>query len=223
VRLIDRLLPWILLLKALDILVMAPILLDNALLGALAPAALVVAALVWRRWPRPGAALAAIVLLVFAVGPLYRNHVAFLAWVAALWALGRDDAERRLLLTVHLSVVYAFATVVKLNPAWLSGAALEAREVVTLGVPVALLAWATVVVEGLLAVLVWRPQRRWLPLVLVVHIGFVVGMSDSVLELLRLIVFNAAIVTVWLALVAAAAEPTEASLFGPVSRPARAT
>jgi hypothetical protein len=90
-------------------------------------------------------------------------------------------------------------------------------------VPVAVLAWATVAAEGLLAVLVWRPRRLWLPLVLVVHVGFVIGMTDSALELIRLTVFNTAIVTVWLALLAAAEVEHGVPLLGPVSRPARAT
>ena len=198
---VNRVLPWLLLLKAIDVMGSSIVLFDSQLLAGALTAALVVAALVWLRAPRQGAAIAAVVLLVMAVGPLYRNHVAFLAWIAVLTALARDEPEHRLLLTVHLSVVYAFATMAKLNPEWLSGEALAARSAVDLGVPWPLLAWLTVVVEGVLAVAVWRPNRGWLAVALPIHVAFVIGMGGDWLTVLRLTVFNAAILTVWFALV----------------------
>ena len=200
---VNRVLPWLLLLKAIDVMGSSVVLFDSQLLAGALTAALVVAALVWLRAPRPGAAIAAIVLLVMAAGPLYRNHVAFLGWIAALTALARDEQEHRLLLTVHLSVVYGFATLVKLNPVWLSGEALAVRSAVDIGIPWPLLAWLTIAVEGVLAVAVWRPNRGWLAIALPIHIAFVIGMGGDWLTVLRLTVFNAAILTVWYALVRA--------------------
>ena len=215
---VHRVVPWLLVLKAADVLVTGSVLFDEPLVAGSLTAALVCAALVWVRWPRPGAAMAAVVLLVLAAGPLYRNHVAFLAWIALLVAISRDEPEQRLLLTVHLSVVYAFATIVKLHPLWLSGEALAARDVLTLGVPLEMLAWATVAVEGMLAVAVWRPTRAWFALAAVTHVVFVIGMGDVLLETLRLAVFNVAILAVWYALLTYREEHPGQPVLAPVSR-----
>ena len=216
-RAVNRVVPWLLLVKSIDVMGSSIVLFDSQLLAGVLTASLVVAALVWLRAPRPGAAMAAIVLLVMAAGPLYRNHVAFLAWIAVLTALARDEQEHRLLLTVHLSVVYAFATLVKLNPVWLSGEALAAWSVLDLGIPLALLAWLTVLVEGALAVGVWRPNRAWLAVAVGTHVAFVIGMGGDWLTVLRLTVFNAAILTVWYALVRARELGEDAPVLSPLA------
>ena len=212
---VNRVLPWLLLLKAIDVMGSSIVLFDSELLAGALTAALVVAALIWLRAPRQGAAISAIVLLVMAIGPMYRNHVAFLAWIAVLTAVARDEQEHRLLLTVHLSVVYAFATLAKLNPMWLSGEALEAQSAMEFGMPLPLLAWLTVIVEGVLAVAVWRPNRAWLAVALPTHVAFVIGMGGDWLTVLRLTVFNAAILAVWYALV----RTREGSFDAPVLLP----
>ena len=215
---VHRVVPWLLLLKAVDVLVVGSAVFDGPLVAGSLTAGLAIAALVWLRWPRPGAAMAAVALLVIAAGPLYRNHVAFLAWISVLVATARDEPEQRLLLTVHLSVVYAFATLVKLTPLWLSGEALAARSVLTFGLPLALLAWATVAVEAILAVAVWRPTRTWFALAVLTHVAFVIGMADTALEILRLSVFNVAILTMWYALLQAREQRPGAPVLAPVSR-----
>lgn len=217
-RTVNRVLPGVLLLKAIDVMGSASVLFEQQLWAGLLTAGLVVSALVWWRSPRPGAAMAAIVLLVLAAGPLYRNHVAFLAWVAALTALSRDEQEHRLLLTVHLSVVYAFATIVKLSPVWLSGEALAARSVVHFGVPLVILAWATVFVEGLLAVVVWWPKRRWLVLAAASHLSFIIGMGESWLQSLQLTVFNVAILAIWVALAQVRRRTPDIPVVAPLTR-----
>jgi hypothetical protein len=215
---VNRILPAVLLLKSIDVMGSATVVFEQQWWAALLTAGLVVSALVWWRSPRPGAAMAAVVLLVLAAGPLYRNHVAFLAWVAALTAFSRDEQEHRLLLTVHLSVVYAFATFVKLSPVWLSGEALAARSVVDFGVPLVVLAWATVLVEGVLAVAVWWPSRRWLVLAAATHVSFVIGMGENWLESLRLTVFNVAILAIWVTLVEARERAPDVPVLAPLSQ-----
>ena len=215
---VQRIVPWVLIVKSIDVIGSGMVRFETPFVAGALGAALVASALVWWRHQRAGAGMAAIVLLVLAAGPLYRNHIAFLAWIAVLTALSRDEQEQRLLLTVHLSVVYAFATLVKLTPLWLSGDALAARPVLTFGIPVVVLAWATVIVEAALAVAVWRPSRGWFGVAIVTHVSFVVGMGASWLDALRLSVFNVAILTVWLALHRCFVQEPPAPVLAPVRR-----
>ena len=217
---VQRIVPWVLIVKSIDVIGSGTVRFEIPFLAGALGAALVASALVWWRHQRAGAGMAAIVLLVLAVGPLYRNHIAFLAWIAVLTALSRDEHEQRLLLTVHLSVVYAFATMVKLTPLWLSGAALAARPVLSFGIPLSVLAWATVIVEAALAVTVWRPTRGWFGLAIVTHLGFVVGMGENWVEVLRLSVFNVAILAVWLALHRCYVQEPSTPVLAPVRRSA---
>jgi hypothetical protein len=195
-------------LKTLDVALIGPQLLPPALaagltLGLLAGAAAVLFA---GRSSRPqrtarcGWALIGVAFAVMLTGPLYRNHVFFLLWVSAILVLVGDRASRRLLLTSHLAVVYAFAGVVKLNPLWLSGASLEQWGARLFGVPVVLAAVATIVVELVLAFAVWRPNRTSLALAAVMHVAFVVGVAGGPFDLVRLVVFNGASIALWWAL-----------------------
>ena len=219
---LNRMLPWVLLLKSVDVAIYGSVQLENQLLTALFTGGLVVAALVWFRQPRAGAALAALLFVALTAGPLYRNHVVFLAWVTGLTALSSDEREQRLLLTVHLSVVYAFATIVKLTPVWLSGEALGSRPVISLGVPIVVLAWATVIVEGLLAVAAWRPNRWWFALAVATHVGFILGMGYTVMEFYGLIIFSLATLGVWAALLQARSDAPDEPVLAPLSQPSAA-
>ncbi len=144
--------------------------------------------------------LIAAAVAVMLAGPLYRNHVFFLAWVTVILALFGDRAHRRLLLTTHLSVVYTFAAITKLNPLWLSGESLASWGARLFGVSVIAAAIATVVVEAVLAVAVWRPNRGVVVIATGMHLAFIVGVAGGPYSLLRLVVFNGASIALWWAL-----------------------
>lgn len=195
-------------LKAVDVALVGPVLLPRLLAGGLVLALLGGAAMVLfagraarpERTARIGWAVMGVAFAVVLAGPLYRNHVVFLTWVSAILALFGDRAARRLLLTSHLAVVYAFAAVAKINPLWLSGASLEEWGARLFGLPVLVAAVATIVVEFVLAAAVWRPNRIGLAVAIAMHIAFVVALTGGPYGFLRLVVFNGASIVLWWAL-----------------------
>jgi hypothetical protein len=86
------------------------------------------------------------------------------------------------------------------------------------GIPLVVLAWATVLVEGVLAVAVWWPSRGWLVLAAATHVGFVIGMGDDWLRSLRLTVFNVAILAIWVALVQVRERAPDIPVLAPLSQ-----
>lgn len=196
------------LLKAVDVALIGPRLLPSllaiglttALLGGVADVLFAARAAHPTRTARLGWLLIAAAVAVMLAGPLYRNHVFFLAWVTVILALFGDRAHRRLLLTTHLSVVYTFAAITKLNPLWLSGESLASWGARLFGVSVIAAAIATVVVEAVLAVAVWRPNRGVVVIATGMHLAFIVGVAGGPYSLLRLVVFNGASIALWWAL-----------------------
>jgi hypothetical protein len=207
-RLLQVAIAGFVILKAVDVALIGPQLLPAAMAVGLTVLLLGGAAAVLfagrssqpARTARIGWLLVSAAFGVMLTGPLYRNHVFFLLWVSAVLALFGDRGSRRLLLTSHLSVVYAFAAVTKLNPLWLSGASLEQWGARLFGVPVVLAAIATIVVEAVLAVAVWRPNRTWVVVAALMHVAFVIGVAGGPFDLLRLVVFNGASIALWWAL-----------------------
>ncbi len=130
----------------------------------------------------------------------YSNHLYLLTLLIALLTLADSgamwsvDAWRSgsratvpgwpiLLIKLQVSIVYLFAGLTKIHPAWLSGAVLAAylpettRDLLPLAwqsVIIQSLAWLSIGVELFLAVALWLPRLRWLALV--VGIGLHAGM-----------------------------------------------
>ena len=141
----------------------------------------------------------------------YSNHLYLLALVVALlsladagaaWSLDARGRPRRavpawpvFLLQAQSSIVYFFAAVSKLTPAYLSGLALAPfvptqAGVALIGLPatatiILLLSWAAIPLEIILAVYLWSPRRRGAVAVLGVclHIGMVVLLYRMRLDL----------------------------------------
>lgn len=139
--------------------------------------------------------------LVTALGPLYKNHVAMLFWVSLACALFPLARQRRFVMRAQLSIIYGFGALAKLWPEWLSGDVL--REVTWIGpilpdVLVQVIVWGTILLEILLAVVVWRSERVWLWLAVALHVGFVIFIWVDLLESVRLVVFGALMLTVWI-------------------------
>lgn len=105
---------------------------------------------------------------------VYGNHVVFLAWVGLTFVLFRCERQRQFVVRCQLSILYGFAALSKVNPDWLSGAALESRGFIVPAMH--LVTWGTIAVEALLAVALWyRPWRRpILVLALALHTIFFV-------------------------------------------------
>lgn len=105
------------------------------------------------------------------------NHVVLLGWVALILAFWTDDRTRRELVRVQLVVLYAFAALSKLNPAFLSGDVISDRRD-WLPFPQAL-AFTAIVVETGMVLLLWRRSRLVLPAAVMLHAGLVVGWTTD--------------------------------------------
>ncbi|HSH81153.1 MAG TPA: HTTM domain-containing protein [Herpetosiphonaceae bacterium] len=145
----------------------------------------------------------------------YSNHLYLLTLLialltladsAALWSI---DARRYgsratvpgwpiLLIKLQVSIVYLFAGLTKMHPAWLSGVVLAAylpettRDLLPLAwqsLIIQSLAWLSIGVELFLAVALWLPRLRWLALVVGIglHAGMLVALEpESLFGALRL-------------------------------------
>ncbi len=154
---------------------------------------------------------------------VYSNHLYLLTLLIALLTLTDSgavwsiDARRFgsratvsgwpiLLIKLQVSIVYLFAGLTKIHPAFLSGAVLAAylpetsRDLMPLAwqsLIIQSLAWMSIGIELFLAVALWLPRLRWLALVAGVglHAGMVTMMgSGSLFEAIRL--FSFAVVTI---------------------------
>lgn len=153
-------------------------------------------------------------LLVISAVPLlwdaetYRNHLYLLAVVALVLALF-DERHHAPLLRAQTTIVYAFAALLKVNGTYLSGARLEAELTanpvwLALGMDTSLLpalAVASVAAEAFLAVALWFPAMRRAAFGVGVglHVGIVAFTWTHPLVLLELVVFNALLMSLWLA------------------------
>ena len=151
--------------------------------------------------PRAGMAVVAAGALVVNLTPAYRNHLALLMWVALALALFSDEHATRIALRCQLTLMYGFATLAKLWPAWLSGEALGARTWLGAILPEGLLvtvAWVTVIVEAALAVAVWSSRRTWFLLAAGTHLSFLAFTYLHPWGVGRLAVFGALSLATWL-------------------------
>ena len=170
----------------------------------------VLAAAVCALHERWGAASITVLAWWAALFGIYGNHVVWLAWLALTFVIFGDRAQQRLVVRAQLSILYGFGALAKLNPEWLSGEALVAREA-AVGWPV-VAAWVTMAVEAVLAVALWAPRWRrwWLPVALVAHTAFVLGLEDSTPLRVGLVIFNltAAGMLVWASGTSTTPRPT---------------
>lgn len=196
--LVRRALGVLLLLKAVDFVDRMP---DGLWLGWAMVGVVVVTGvlLVADRWHRPAAIAAAVALEVLVVvgdHVLWNHHAHLMALIALVLGVFATEHQPTLL-RVQLTVLYGFAAVGKVNPAYLTGAELERAgrgplfELVTLGPRgFATLAAAAIVVELVLATGLWfRPTRVPTALLGVgFHLVMIAGLSpgwrwDAVLRL----------------------------------------
>jgi hypothetical protein len=161
--------------------------------------------------PVDAGVLSVSILVVYLWRPALANHhLALIAWIAAILWLFPNDVERRLLLRVQCTVVYAFAALAKLNPEFLSGdvlgrtasvriagqsLALEAH----LGSVLIFAAVVTIVTEAWLAMGLWIRRMRWPTVLLGVafHTSVVLLMVRGPGSAIRLTVFNALMVLLY--------------------------
>ena len=126
----------------------------------------------------------------------YSNHVYFLAL-----AIGLTSLQATTLLKWHVSIVYAFSALSKLNLAFLSGAvmALSLHPIIPRGWRIwwimAVLSWVAIAVEGALAVGLWLP--RWRESLVIVGLLLHVTMPLALGLTPELIVFNVAAVSLY--------------------------
>lgn len=159
----------------------------------------------------------AVASLVTALGPLYRNHVALLFWVALACALFPAASQRQFVLKAQLTIVYGFGALGKLWGDWLSGDVLVATTWIAPFLPSALLGlliWGTIALEIALAVGVWRDEQLWWWIAVALHISFVLFIWIDFIESIRLVVFGILMLSLWLYSGAGRLEPQ-----GRMSRP----
>ena len=163
----------------------------------------------WRfAWGRGGkrdglALLVAVFFTHFWSPTLHNQHLGLIGWIAAILWMFPSMEDRRLLLRTLTTTLYAFATLSKLTPDFLSGAVLSAhlptRPVgrllgldALLGRPLVALSVLTIVVEGWLAAGLWFERTRHCTVFL--SIGFhslvLVLMAENTMSFLRLFIFN---------------------------------
>jgi len=146
------------------------------------------------------AATVALGALLVCLSAWYRNHLALLMWLSLTVAIFPPGSQRRYILRWQLSIVYGFATVAKIWPDWLRGAVLEERSWLARDLPgagVQLLVWGTILVEGALAIGVWRTERIWVWLALATHVSFAVFLLPDPWDIVRLIVFGTLMLATW--------------------------
>lgn len=119
--------------------------------------------------------------------PHQTGSVVLFAWVAAASALFDGDRLDRVL-QIQVVVVYGFAAVHKIDPAFLSGAPITAN-VPNMPYP-HLVAASVIATEAFLAVACWRRWPIALPVAIVAHASFVAGMSQNPVHAAALACFN---------------------------------
>jgi hypothetical protein len=131
------------------------------------------AALVVNR--RIGAAITAAGLLF----TLHTSHEFLVLSVAALVAIFPSPRQLVLLLKVQLTVLWVFAGIAKLQPAFRSGSILERGHVLLLGtLPEWVFVWGTILAEAIvLPVLLWTRPRAALWCGIAFQLAIIVAMS----------------------------------------------
>lgn len=122
------------------------------------------------------------------------THAVLIAWVAVILAFG-DHGERLLLLRTQVVALYLFATLNKLNGAYLAGDAIALR---TTDLPLVPAAVCGILAEGWLAWAVWTRSRWAFPVAVVTHAGIVAVMGRDPYEWTLLASYNGIVVLlVW--------------------------
>lgn len=232
--LVRRCLGLLVVVKAVAIVVRAPVLAQPSELWLVVAAGVLMAvggaALALHRVPRAAAAVVAVTAGA-CVGPLgvYNHHLYLVAVVATILAL---DVRPEVLLRAQLTIVYAFGALTKVNDGFLSGtelhvSAVEAwawRTLVGVDVPAGVLVAVSVLVvavEAFLAVAFWSRRTRGVALVLGLglHAGMLVLMSDHVPQLVNLLVYGTLMWTLYLPFFADRADAWLAGRTTPVHSP----
>lgn len=151
----------------------------------------------------------------FAMGFWNKEGVTMLAWLTLVMAVSEGHPEeRRFLVRVLATVVYAFAAVTKLNPSWLGGDGVHAL------VPLhPTLAWTApvmelqgmavaagmlvIAVEGFIAVGLWFTRTRPYAIVIgmVMHTLFVTLLARDVFSLVHLLALNGGLMLCYVAFI----------------------
>jgi hypothetical protein len=123
------------------------------------------------------------------------NHVILVAWISLI--IGAFDGQDRIdLLRWQVIAVYLFAGLNKINPEYLRG---DLVALSPLPVPLVPFAFAGVILELLLAWMVWRRDRWAIPVAIALHVGITVVMGTAPVRYIQLVAFNGTLVVlVWL-------------------------
>lgn len=139
--------------------------------------------------------------LAINLSPVYWNHLALLMWASLALVIFRQRVQRNFVLKCQLSIMYAFASLAKLWPDWVSGDVLRETSWLAPLLPswaVMAAVWLNILAEGLLAWGVWQKSAAWFWIAVGLHGSFVLFITPEPTEMFRLVIFGTLTLAMWL-------------------------